>query len=362
MTHIPTSLVGSYPQPDWLIDREALRQPLPAARARARAVARRPAPTSRRRRTTRRCSRSATRSAPGSTSSPTARSAARATPTASPPRSRASTSTTRAATLDRTRQPDAGAARRRPDPPRASRCRSTTCASCAPTPTAWSRSRVPGPFTMAQQAQNDFYEHEEDAGVRLRRRVREEIARPLRRRRRHRAARRAVDGGAPRAGAPLRRSRRCSARSTACRARRPCTSASAIRRSCPSTARATSSWPSSPPRPVDQISIETAQADLDVSRARGARRQDDHPRRARARHARGRDARDGGRADSPRAALQVAPSELVAAPGLRHEVPAARRRLRASCRRSSPAHASWPTKSPRARRYALDTDNVDCAN
>ena len=29
MTHIPTSLVGSYPQPDWLIDREALNHRLP---------------------------------------------------------------------------------------------------------------------------------------------------------------------------------------------------------------------------------------------------------------------------------------------------------------------------------------------
>ena len=33
VTHIPTSLVGSYPQPDWLIDREALQPPPPAARA-----------------------------------------------------------------------------------------------------------------------------------------------------------------------------------------------------------------------------------------------------------------------------------------------------------------------------------------
>ena len=45
----------------------------------------------------------------------------------------------------------------------------------------------------------------------------------------------------------------------------PCTSASALRRSCPSTSPAASSWPSSPTAPVDQISIETAQANLDVS-------------------------------------------------------------------------------------------------
>ena len=38
----PTTLVGSYPQPDWLIDRAQLRRPLPAARAGAGAVADRP--------------------------------------------------------------------------------------------------------------------------------------------------------------------------------------------------------------------------------------------------------------------------------------------------------------------------------
>ena len=36
---LPTSLVGSYPQPDWLIDRAAPRRPLPAAGAGAGAVA-----------------------------------------------------------------------------------------------------------------------------------------------------------------------------------------------------------------------------------------------------------------------------------------------------------------------------------
>ena len=32
-TVLPTSLVGSYAQPDWLIDREKLAGPLPSARA-----------------------------------------------------------------------------------------------------------------------------------------------------------------------------------------------------------------------------------------------------------------------------------------------------------------------------------------
>ena len=106
---------------------------------------------------------------------------------------------------------------------------------------------VPGPFTMAQQAQNDFYEHEEEVAFAYADAIREEIldlfaagadivqldepwmeARPEQARR-------------------YARARPCSARSTAWRGRRPCTSASAIRRSCPSTVRATSSWPSSPP-------------------------------------------------------------------------------------------------------------------
>ena len=40
MTAIPTTLVGSYAQPDWLIDREKLARPLPAAHAHEGAVAR----------------------------------------------------------------------------------------------------------------------------------------------------------------------------------------------------------------------------------------------------------------------------------------------------------------------------------
>ena len=97
---LPTTVVGSYPQPDWLVDRAMLATMVPRVRLQ-RAVARSPSLTSRRRRTTRRCWRSATWSAPASTSSPTARCAARATPTASPPRSRASTTTTPATITNR---------------------------------------------------------------------------------------------------------------------------------------------------------------------------------------------------------------------------------------------------------------------
>ena len=62
---LPTTLVGSYAQPDWLIDREKLAGPLSAARAREGAVARRAGIPRSRRRTTRRCWRSATQERAG---------------------------------------------------------------------------------------------------------------------------------------------------------------------------------------------------------------------------------------------------------------------------------------------------------
>ena len=171
---------------------------------------------------------------------------------------------------------------------------------------------VPGPFTMAQQAQNDFYEHEEEVAFAYADAIREEIldlfaagadivqldepwmeARPEQARRYAvETVQRALDGVEGTTalhicfGYPVVRARAPSALRVPGRARRR------------------------PGRP-----------DLDRDRAGqprrlralGARRQDDHPRRARARHARRRDARDGGRADSPRAALQVR-RQLVAAP------------------------------------------------
>ena len=103
---LPTSLVGSYAQPDWLIDRKKLAGRFPP-RVRAKELWR-VAPEYLDAGAGRRdaCSRSATRSAPASTSSPTARCAARATPTASPPRSRASTSTIPGTALDRSGHPN----------------------------------------------------------------------------------------------------------------------------------------------------------------------------------------------------------------------------------------------------------------
>ena len=92
----PTSLVGSYPQPDWLIDREKLAGPVPAAGPGRRAVAGGPRATWSRPSRTPPCWRSGHRRRRAWTSSPTARSAGRATPTGSRPRWTAWTSTTRA--------------------------------------------------------------------------------------------------------------------------------------------------------------------------------------------------------------------------------------------------------------------------
>ena len=122
---------------------------------------------------------------------------------------------------------------------------------------------LPGPFTMAQQAQNDFYERRGGPGPRLRRRRARGDARPLRRRRRHRPARRAVDGVARRAGPPLR-----AADARARLGRREGTTALHICFGYPAFV------PDHPPAysflselaasPVDQISIETAQSNLDL--------------------------------------------------------------------------------------------------
>ena len=169
---LPTTVVGSYPQPDWLIDRELLGHD-GAARAHAGGLARSPSPTSSRRRTTRRCSRSATWSAPASTSSPTARCAARATPTASRPRSMASTSSTRR------RSPAAAASRPacRASSARSAAATRSRCATCEFLRANTERTikiTLPGPFTMSRQAQNEFYEDEEELVMDLAAAVNEE--------------------------------------------------------------------------------------------------------------------------------------------------------------------------------------------
>ena len=120
---------------------------------------------SRRRRTTRPSSPSATWSAPGSTSSPTAKCGAKAIRTASRPRSRASISTIPAHRHGSRRAGNSGAARGRQDPPRARRSRSRHASFCARTPTAPTKITLPGPFTMTQQAKNEFYGDEEELAM-----------------------------------------------------------------------------------------------------------------------------------------------------------------------------------------------------
>ena len=132
--------------------------------------------------------------------------------------------------------------------------------------------------------------------------------RPLRGRRRRGAVRRALHAGASRGRARVRPRRRCATRPTASPAPRPCTSASATRRSSTSGRAATRSCPSSPPRECDQVSIETAQSGLGARRARLALLQDDHPRRARPLDRRGRDARHRGRAGSGAPSRTPAPT------------------------------------------------------
>ena len=152
----PTTLVGSYPQPDWLIDRAKLAGRFPP-RVRARELWR-PGPEYLARGAGRRDAARDPR--PGgrraSTSSPTARSAGRATPTTSRPRSTASTSTTPARrwTAAATRTRCRGSSARSAGPARSS---AGTSSSCGRNTDRTVKVTVPGPFTMSQQAQDDYY-------------------------------------------------------------------------------------------------------------------------------------------------------------------------------------------------------------
>ena len=242
---LPTSLVGSYAQPDWLIDRAKLAGRFPPAGAgegavAGRAGAARPGPGRRHP-----GSRSAPRSAPGSTSSPTARSGARATPTTSPPRSRASTSTTRAP--------------RSTAPGTRTRCRASSARSTGP---GRCRSRdlefLRGAHRPSGQDDRARPVHDEPAGPE-RPLPRPRVGGDGLRRGRQRRGQATCSPPAPtscRSTSPTCRpvrtprartgSPRSTRRSTASRAPRPCTSASATRRSSTSARRATRSCPSSP--------------------------------------------------------------------------------------------------------------------
>ena len=96
------------------------------------------------------------------------------------------------------------AAHRRADPAPASGRGARRRSSCAPTPSRMIKMTVPGPFTMAQQCEDQFYRDEEALALdyAAARQCRDQG--PVRRRRRRGAARRAVAAGAAREGAPIR--------------------------------------------------------------------------------------------------------------------------------------------------------------
>ena len=110
------------------------------------------------------CLRSAIRSAPASTSSPTARCGAKAIPIASPPRSTGVDIDNPGTALDRSGHPNpvprvTGKVRRRHpvEVDDVKFLRANTDRMIKMT--------VPGPFTMSQQAQNDFYKDEEEMAL-----------------------------------------------------------------------------------------------------------------------------------------------------------------------------------------------------
>ena len=95
----------------------------------------------------------------------------------------------------RTGHRDARAARGRQDPPHARRSSCATCSSCAPTPLP-AKITLPGPFTMSQQAKNEFYRDDEEMAMDFAAAVNAEARDWTRGRRRH-PARRAMAAQRP---------------------------------------------------------------------------------------------------------------------------------------------------------------------
>ena len=300
---LPTSLVGSYAQPDWLIDRERLRGRFPP-RVRATELWR--------------VDPKYLEQAQDDATLLAIRDQERAgldIVTDGEVR-RESYSNRFATALDgrRYRQPghgarpqrppESGAARRRADRAQASRPGARRAVPPREHRPHRSRSPCPGPFTMSQQAQNDAYDERGRAGAGLRRRRATPRSRPVRRRRRHRADRRAVHAGAAREGARVRRrGAQPRARRRARHDRRP--HLLRLRRDHPRASVGLLVPARAGRLPCDQISIETAQSGSTAG-ARGAAGQDDHPRRARPRRRRrGRVARDRRGAHPPGAAVQA---------------------------------------------------------
>ena len=172
-TVLPTTLVGSYPQPDWLIDRAKLagRFP-PRVRAKSSGELRRSGWS--RLRTMRQSSRSETKSARALTSLPMAKCAERATRTDLQPRWRVSISTTRARHLieaDTLILYRALSAKSEDAIP----CRFATSTFLRANTDRMIKTTVPGAFTMAQQAQNDFYKDEVELAMDYAAAINEEI-------------------------------------------------------------------------------------------------------------------------------------------------------------------------------------------
>ena len=244
--NLKTSVVGSYPQPDWLVDR-ALLTKMMAPRVRvARGLARtgRAARAGAGRRDARRDPRSR------------ARRRRHHHGRRDPPRElleqvrerarrhrRASAS---ARSIGRTGEQDPGADRLGPDQaPRAGRGRAT-CEFLRANTDKTIKITLPGPVHDGAASRQRALPRRREPRARVRRRGQRGNPRSLCRRRRRRAARRAVAPGARRARAPLRRQGdqpRARGRATA---RRRCTCASVTRRSSRTSPRAaTRSSPSS---------------------------------------------------------------------------------------------------------------------
>ena len=179
---------------------------------------------------------------------------------------------------------------------------------------------VPGPFTMSQQAQNDHYPDAEAAAMDYAAAVNAEIRDLF-----------AAGADVVQIDEPYLQARPDAARSyglkaltaaldgvTGTTAVHICFGYAAIIHQRPE---GYSFLPELAGCPVDQISIETAQSGLDLGGAGRPRRQDDHPRRDRPVHRRGRDRRGGRRPGTPGIRLAAAGADRDR-PGLRHEVPA----------------------------------------
>ena len=123
---------------------------------------------------------------------------------------------------------------------------------------------VPGPFTMSQQAQDDHYGDPAALGMAYARGRPGGDPRPVRGRRRRRPDRRALHAGAPRAG-PRVRARRAEARDRRHRRHDRGAHLLRLRGDHPRAPEAYSFLPELAGTEIDQVSIETAQSGLDLA-------------------------------------------------------------------------------------------------